>query len=60
MTTEKNEVEENFKLEFQALLDKYGAEFELGDDGKPYGLHTATAKISICGGLYDEYMEFDL
>lgn len=54
-----------FLIEFQELLNKHGAEFELMDNGGAYHASLSTANISI-DGVYDgcetidEFVEFDL
>lgn len=61
------ERKEAFLKDFQALLDKHQAEFEVGDDGGPYGRQQGTANISM-PSEYDhkndvsvnEFVEFDL
>ena len=54
-----------FRADFAALLAKHGAELEVTDDGKPYGLHNGVAIISMQGIWADgeqtaEYTEFRL
>ncbi len=60
------ERKEAFLKDFQALLDKHGAELEVGDDGAGYGFQMGCANISMAGEWNDdnectnEYIEFDL
>lgn len=47
-----------------ALLEKHKAELEITDDGKPYGLHSAEAVVTMMGEWDEagnqtaEYTEF--
>ena len=55
-----------FLKEFQELLDKHDAEFELMDNGGAYHASLSVANISMRGewdgdgNLSNEYVEFDL
>jgi hypothetical protein len=55
-----------FLKDFQDLLNKHKAEFEVSDDGGPYGRQTGIANICMMGEWDDdhectnEYTEFDL
>lgn len=57
--------ENDFRSDFEKLLKKHGAEFQITDDGKPFGFHSAIAVINI-DGVYKngetvaEYTEFRL
>jgi len=43
MTSEERE--KLFRKELQDLLDKHGAEIEIGDNGEPYGLHSGQVTV---------------
>ena len=49
-TAEQREAE--FRKELQALLDKHGAELEVTDDGKDYGMHSGVCRITMMS-IYD-------
>lgn len=57
--------ENDFRSDFEKLLKKHGAEFQITDDGEPFGFHSGIVIISI-DGVYDngeksaEYTEFRL
>ena len=59
------EREAEFRKDLQALLNKHGAELNITDDGKPYGMHRAVCRVEM-DGIYEngctvlEYAEFDL
>ena len=36
-----------FMVELASLLGRYGAEIEIDDDGRPYGMHSALARVSF-------------
>ena len=42
------EREQGFRVALKDLLEDYGAEMEIHDDGKPYGLHSVQVTISMC------------
>ena len=62
----KQERQEAFMKEFQELLDKHGAEFEIIDNDGPYVTSTTVANISMAGQWNEdndctaEYADFDL
>ena len=43
----KEQLEQNFRKDFEALLLKYDAEYEVTDDGKSYGMHSGICVITI-------------
>ena len=43
----KKQLEEEFRKDFQTLLEKHNAEIEITDDDKPYGMHSAIVVITI-------------
>lgn len=45
-----------FKLELHALLKKHGAQLEITDDGKDFGMHSGVAIVT----LRPEYESFKL
>jgi len=47
---------DGFLHEFEELLQKYDAEFEVGDDGRGHGMHSPLAIITF----YDPYEEYIL
>jgi len=55
-----------FLAELNDLLSRHGAELQITDDGKDYGMHTGTAivtmpaKWSDNGDLTHDYTEFEL
>lgn len=49
---------EDFLAEFTALLKKYGAEFNVGDDGQSYGMHSGIATIDL-QSTYEENGDID-
>lgn len=61
------EREEAFRKDFQELLSKHKAEFDITDDGRPYGMQSGTVVIYM-NSEYDkesfectkEYTEFRL
>jgi hypothetical protein len=58
------EREDAFRRDLAALLAKHKAELEITDDGKPYGLHSAEAVVTMMGEWDEagnqtaEYTEF--
>ena len=60
----RKEREEAFRRDLQALLANHGAELEITDDGKDYGLHKGIAVVIMKSELDDagnqiaEYTEF--
>lgn len=58
------EREDAFRRDLAALLEKHKAELEITDDGKPYGLHSAEAVVTMMGEWDEagnqtaEYTEF--
>lgn len=66
MLTSK-EREESFRKDLKELLNKYDAELEITDDGRPYGMHSGIV-IVLMNSEYDnssyectkEYTEFVL
>jgi hypothetical protein len=58
--------EADFRADFAELLKKHGAEFEVTDDGKPWGMHSGVARVSMQqewaadGTLRADYAEFEL
>ncbi len=58
-------MERDFRNDLQLLLDQYGAELEITDDGEPYGGHRAIVVITIMGkwkngDLVRNFCEFTL
>jgi hypothetical protein len=57
---------DTFLAELKALMETHGAELELTDDGKPYGLHSPRILLSFDGEytkdgeVIAEYGEFEL
>lgn len=60
------EREDAFRRDLAELLQKHGAELQVTDDGRPYGLHSGVCRISMYGKWnadgepMEEYAEFDL
>lgn len=58
--------EQEFRQDLAALLEKHGAEVEITDDRKPYGLHSGVCVISMQSvwdddaNLIADYTEFRL
>ena len=58
------EREEAFRADFEELLKRHKAEFEVKDDGKPWGLHSGVAEVVMIseydgvGNQTAEYTEF--
>ena len=65
MITSK-EREEAFISALKMFLEARGAELEVTDDGKDYGMHSGVCRISMdaiyneMGNIAKEYCEFDL
>lgn len=61
-----DEREAAFREAFTRLLLEHGAEYDLTDDGRPWGMHspvfriTMTPKWNDAGDLTLEYTEFNL
>jgi len=60
------EREAAFRAALQALLEEHGAEIEVTDDGRPYGMQSGVCLVTLMG-QYDkdgetiaEYTEFQL
>lgn len=58
--------EESFRTELAELLAKHGAEIEVTDDGKSYGMQSGVCLVTM-NGVYDkdgepvlDYTEFSL
>lgn len=58
--------EDDFRADFKDLLEKHGAEFELTDDGRSYGMQSPIVRITMMG-IWDadgkhlaDFSEFDL
>ena len=45
----KEEREEAFRKDLKELLEKHKAELWVGDDGRPYGLHSGVVEITMYG-----------
>ena len=61
------EIEAAFKKDLNELLKKYGADLEVTDDGKSYGMHSGRCEITTAavydpdtGGTKKEFSVFDL
>lgn len=60
----QQEREEAFRRDLQTLLANHGAELEITDDGKDYGLHEGIAIVTMksqwddAGNQIAEYTEF--
>ena len=60
----RQEREEAFRRDLQELLANHGAELEITDDGKDYGLHVGIAVVIMksewddAGNQIAEYTEF--
>lgn len=60
------EREAHFRRELAELLQKHGAELQVTDDGRPYGMHSGVCRISMDGKWdadgepMEECAEFDL
>lgn len=61
-----SEREAAFRADFAALLAKHGAEIQITDDGRPYGMHSGICIVTM-DGTYDKdgepvkvYTEFNL
>lgn len=58
------EREAAFREDFEALLKRHKAEFDVTDDGRPYGMHSGVAEITMSGEWDEdgsqtaEYAEF--
>ena len=57
--------EQKFRKELQELLDLHGAEIEITDDGRSYGMQMGVCKITMGSVWKDseflkEYCEFNL
>lgn len=58
--------EEEFRADFKALLSKYGAEINVTDDGRPYGMHSGVCTVTMDGThdkdgeTIEEFTEFKL
>ena len=65
MTTKKQR-EFAFRAELAELLEKHGAELEVTDDGKPWGMHSGVCKVTMAsefdsdGIMVKEFAEFNL
>jgi hypothetical protein len=58
--------EEDFRRELAELLERHGAEIDVTDDGRPFGMQSGVCLVTM-GGQYDEdgktvaeYTEFQL
>lgn len=58
--------EAEFRRDLAELLAKHRAEIDVGDDGRPFGMHSGVARVSL-DAVYDadgetlaEYAEFEL
>lgn len=66
VTISAKEREEAFRRDLAKLLSQHGAELEVTDDGKSYGMHSGVCEISMAGkwddggNLVAEYTEFRL
>lgn len=55
-----------FLADLKILLEKHGAEIDITDDGRPYGLHSGVCLVSMSGKyaedgeMTEEYAEFRL
>ena len=61
----KEQLEQDFRKDFEALLLKYDAEYEVTDDGKSYGWQQGICIITINSKYVDEkciqdFCEFNL
>jgi hypothetical protein len=56
MKKTSEEREKEFRADFKALLEKHGAEFEVTDDGKSYGMHRGIACVTMMS-VYNENNE---
>lgn len=60
------EREKGFREALAALLERHGAEIEVTDDRKPWGMHTGIAIVSMPtifdenGSVISDYTEFRL
>ena len=60
------EREEAFRMKLRTLLESCGAEMEITDDGKDYGMHSAIVRISMYaeyddeGNMTKELCEFEI
>ncbi len=45
----KKQREESFRKDFQELLSKHKAEFDITDDGRQYGMHSGEVRIYMDG-----------
>ena len=60
------EREAAFRRDLAELLKKHEAEIEVADDGKPYGMHSGIAIVSMDskwdehGNQTDEFVEFKI
>lgn len=58
--------EEEFRADLAALLEKHGAEIDVTDDGRPFGMHSGICLVTMggewdgTGELVKEYTEFRL
>lgn len=58
--------EADFRRELAELLRKHGAEIQVTDDGRPYGLHSGICRVTMegkydkDGAVVEDYTEFDL
>jgi hypothetical protein len=41
------EREAAFRADFEELLKRHKAEFDVTDDGRPYGLHSGVAEVTM-------------
>ena len=58
--------EDEFRADLKALIEKHGAEIDVTDDGRPYGMQSGVCQVMMMG-KYDkdgepveEYTEFQL
>ena len=61
----KEQRKQAFLKDFQRLLQKHGAEIEITDDGKEYGMHNGICIISMMSVYKDnklvkDFCEFNL
>ena len=62
----KEEREKHFREELRQLLSRHQAELDIGDDGKPYGMQSGVATITMesiwndDGDLIADFCEFEI
>lgn len=54
-----DEREADFMTDLKLLLKRHGAELEVGDDGREYGMHQGEVKISMDSIWIDDELKAD-